>query len=474
MFCGTFRVLLKAQRAGMPSGARRVVFRTAETPVRGPASWGRTGSFAYTNSSQNIERRLPGPPSWRFRRRQHADEGYDGDSSDHDGRGMEGYPAWQQLPRRPISREKQQRLKTEEVNKRLHEQWDACFDDNVFRHTCHQADREALSAALRARLADEFATAARAALPACPSCSQPGLMEIASSEQLVYVALEGRVSVSHPVFRCTGCDGVHTAHPTSFGCFPATPTEPQVCYAVSLLQLTCKVGLVGPLPMEAWCDVLEAMHKWNGCTGSGSSAADSGPQRVWRNLSMAAQQWQRVASSAEDLRRYNITQIGSMGPQQPGHEEAAPASLMTGQPSAHVQSNDESAQGTPGAVALIGDPQTESAEQASVGPFFGPTYQCPCCWLTCQGAMADACMGITHLRAAGRAADSIQPLQQQTPFVEDCTIKDLLVQRRDLDPASLERPTCSEFLAASKGFSDRQARLHMQVSPSDQHLDSCL
>ena len=277
------------------------------------------------------------------------------------------------------------------------------------------------------------------------------MLSASSEQQLLYVALEGRVPVPHPVFKCAGCEGVHIAHPTSFGCFPATPTEPQVVYAASLLQLTCKVGNAGPLPMEAWCNALEALHQWNGCIEPDGSVAHGGPQRVWRRLSMAAQQWQRVATSAEDLTRYSIQPISRVA-----HEQGQ---FPTQEQRTDMEQERETAPEASGSPANNGDQQPAEA----LGPFIGPTRQCPSCFETCQAAMADACMGLTHLRAAGRAADAIQPLQQQTPFVADEEIKELLVLRRDLDPASLERPMCSDFLAASKGFSDRQARLHMQV-----------
>lgn len=231
--------------------------------------------------------------------------------------------------------------------------------------------------------------------------------------------------------------------------------------------------------MEAWCNTLEAMHEWNGCTQStqsDGSGEHGGPQRVWRNLGMAAQQWQRVVTSAEDLDRYNITHIGSALREQQGSQIAAPASPLTRHSSGDEPREARAAeQGAPrglGSGGVDEDEQAANAEQAAPadqaweGPFNGPTCQCPWCWRTCQAAMADACLGITHLKAAGRAADAIKPLQLQTPFVDDSRMKDLLVQRRNLDPASLERPTCSQFVAASKDFSARQDCLHMQVCDS--------
>ena len=444
----------------MSSGGRGVVFNTAEAPAsNGHAMpYGRTGHFSYTCRSPSLQVRRAGPPSWRSKRRQPTENAYDGDVSDH---GMD--EGWQQQPiRRLLSQQMRQTLRTEESNKRLHEQWDACFNDNVFRHTCQEADRQGRSEALRARLAAEFVAAAQAIMPACPSCSETGTLESAATEQLLYVAIEGRMSVSHPVFRCTAYDGVHVVHPTSFGCFPATPTEPRICYAASLLQLTCKVGLAGPLSMEAWCNTMEAMHEWSGCTDSNSSGSGRGTRRVWRNLGMAAQQWQRMVNSAEDLDRFNITHIGSQR-EQLRDQIAPPAASVARQDSGDGPSESREADEGPAPGGFDGDERAAQAEQAWEGPFIGPTNQCPCCYRTCQAVMADACLGITHLRAAGRAADAIHPLQLQTPFVEDSRMKALLVQRRDLDPASLERPICSQFVAASKGFSTRQDRLHMQV-----------
>ncbi|CAL8465393.1 g4929 [Coccomyxa elongata] len=65
------------------------------------------------------------------------------------------------------------------------------------------------------------------------------------------------------------------------------------------------------------------------------------------------------------------------------------------------------------------------------------------------------------MEEAARSASSISA-QRQTPVLKDDEIKELLMTRKNLDPAHLERPACSDFVAASKGFSERQARLHMQ------------
>jgi hypothetical protein len=191
--------------------------------------------------------------------------------------------------------------------------------------------------------------------------------------------------------------------------------------------------------MEAWCKVLETMHQHSGCAEEAVpiSMGIFNGDKVWRNLGMAAQQWQRMADSAECLDRYNITHIA---------------------PTTDKGSRDMQQLNT-----TEGGEMEEAKEIRGTLGFDGPTRQCPCCWRTCQGAMADSCLGITHLRTAGSAADSIQPLQPQTPFVNDAVIKELLIERKDVDPSALERPACSDFVATSKGFSERQQRLHIQV-----------
>lgn len=43
------------------------------------------------------------------------------------------------------------------------------------------------------------------------------------------------------------------------------------------------------------------------------------------------------------------------------------------------------------------------------------TWQsCPCCWKTCQAAIGDACLGITHLRSAAKNMHGIAAFYDAT------------------------------------------------------------
>ncbi|MGH3055792.1 MAG: hypothetical protein ACRDL7_12535, partial [Gaiellaceae bacterium] len=352
---------------------------------------------------QSSDRGRPGPPSWRFIQQDNRDTDADDDTA-----GDQLESAWEDQRGRVNTR----RLKTEEVNLRLQEQWAASFNDNAFRFTCHEAQHEQSNAALQASLAESFLSAAKGAIPVCPACSivhsesNFQTLQCASTEQLLYVTIHGRAAVSHPVFRCAACGDQRVAHPVSFGCFPATPTEPQVVYDRSLLYLTCKVSQTGPLAMEAWCKSLEALHQYSGCApeATPTNPGSSDGHKVWRNLGMAAQQWQRVADSVHNLDRYGVSHIAAQPEQPTAHHDDMPGGADELDAGQHGEAEE-------GQMEMAADDARLTME------FNGPMRQCPCCWRTCQAAMADACMGITHLRAAGCSADMIQPLQPQTPFV---------------------------------------------------------
>lgn len=106
-----------------------------------------------------------------------------------------------------------------------------------------------------------------------------------------------------------------------------------------------------------------------------------------------------------------------------------------------------------------GQSSTEDISRA----FAGPGVTCPCCWRDCSAACADACLGLTQLRAAGKASDFMRPNLRYSPFMEDEEVKATLALRKNLDPAALERPACSQFSAAAATASDSQQRLYVQV-----------
>ena len=72
---------------------------------------------------------------------------------------------------------------------------------------------------------------------------------------------------------------------------------------------------------------------------------------------------------------------------------------------------------------------------------------CPCCWKTCQAAIADACLGITHLRSAASKMHAIEPFYNHGPFLSDQTVQDFLTERRGLAAGLWEPPSCVDFKA---------------------------
>ena len=75
--------------------------------------------------------------------------------------------------------------------------------------------------------------------------------------------------------------------------------------------------------------------------------------------------------------------------------------------------------------------------------------QRPCCWQTCQAAVADACLGLTHLRSA--AWHGIQSFYDNSPFLPDEAVQSFieqrLEQRRNLTAGLWEASSCLDFEA---------------------------
>ena len=402
-------------------------------------------------------------------------------------------------PDMPKLAAKRQRIRNtaEEDNRRLHGQWSAPLADNTFRYTCWQAARSLRNAALHERLCQELA---RANLSTCPICSHHHaehefstlkLSQPMEQNSLTYVAVEGRVTVPVPQSSCALCGSLDFVHPVMAGAFPATPARPQFCYAIGLLALAHEVCLAGPMPREALCSALEQMHVMNDCTAG--QVSGKGSVCIWRHLGMAADQWWRIERASKDLSQYAVQPISpvqdardqadclevSGAHQAPGIHSAAtggPANRRaqgTGQPAAnaagqHAADGDQQmASGSREAEGGMSGAQEEPQPSAALRSAFPgpPSGDCPCCYRSCAGAMADACLGLTHCRAAGSASDFLAPHHAGSPFIADEITRARLTERRGVDPASLTRPSCSDFVAASSGLSERARAYHIQVCP---------
>lgn len=390
--------------------------------------------------------------------RQDADSSSDGE-----------HPGFDEPP--PDQRQRRRRS-AQEDNRRLHEKWDACLQDNVFLNTCHHAGWSARIAALQQQLQEEFQSSALKVLPACESCSGSGTAAVTWQQQegaarIVYVSVQGRAEVAFPAFRCSGCSASVTLDPIAFGCFPATPHRPMVYFSESLMVLTHEVSLAGPIAMTAWTSALEEVHLRFGCVADEALTAERLPQKIWRNLAVAVRQWRRMDAASHDANRFGIQAIPSALTLAAGQgSDMSERAQHSNQQAEHAAWQP---QGTAGlqeaALSHVEDTvMTVAAEQeAATVTTGGPTHQCPCCWRTCVAAVADACLGLTQLTAAGRASDFLEPKLPYNPFIPDREVKRLLSVRKELDPASLERPVCADFTAAALTASEPPKRLHVQV-----------
>lgn len=208
-----------------------------------------------------------------------------------------------------LPRRHQRRLTAKEENKRLHERWDACSGDNVFRNTCYQACRQARQAALQHQLKSEFSSAALAALPPCNACTAAGALQTEwemkeAAPRIVYVSINGRTDVPAPDYRCSGCGSSCTVDPVSMGCFPGTPERPLVYYSEALMRLTHQITLASPTSMVAWTGALEEIHNGNGCVSAEQRTRL--PQKIWRNLSVAVRQWRRMDAATHDINKLGV------------------------------------------------------------------------------------------------------------------------------------------------------------------------
>lgn len=408
------------------------------------------GSSLATHENR-MRRRPEGPlPSGRFPARGTAgtsDGVEDSDDNEHELAYFQGaQPAPQHRKRT-----------TEENNRRLHEQWTASLRDNIFMNTCFKAGAAERMASLQQQLKTEYYKTAEQSLGSCQACAFAELGHntfwelVDGAADILFVSILGRAQVSHPSFRCSGqCGTVVRLSPVSFGCFPATPTQPQVYYSEALLALTHSVRLSGPLPMEAWCAALEEIHIRNGCAAHVDIVSASLPKRVWRNLGSAVRQWWRMETATLDINQYSVQPISCAA--------AAVEDLQLSE----GEAEDIPEAGQPALAA--GESASRSTAVNTCGSEIkGPGHQCPACYKTCVAAMADACVGLTQLKAAGRATDFLEPQRNHSPFMGDPGVKDLLLERKRLDPAALERPLCAEFAAAAATLSGRQSRLNIQV-----------
>lgn len=100
------------------------------------------------------------------------------------------------------------------------------------------------------------------------------------------------------------------------------------------------------------------------------------------------------------------------------------------------------------AMTSLKDPSTYGVRHITEG-----FCSCPACWRTAVAAIADACLGVPRLQAAGRAQMSRNPLRPEgsSLWVSDSQVKTLILERRGVDIST----PCNDFKAAARAIGRR-------------------
>ena len=164
--------------------------------------------------------------------------------------------------------------------------WKERQPEHRFRRYCFLSHEQQRRQDFAADVQADFASRLGKLRPYCQKCDSAERFEAVSpAAPIVFAGITGYVTVGSPEYQCRcGCHVV--VHPISVGCFPATPSRPEVWYDNQLLALTAASQHAGPMAIQAYCSSLKQLYMFNGF--------DSGRAALWDNLGMAAQQWKRV------------------------------------------------------------------------------------------------------------------------------------------------------------------------------------
>ena len=164
--------------------------------------------------------------------------------------------------------------------------WKERQPEHRFRRYCYLAHEQQRRQSFTQNMQADFSTRLAELQPFCSDCGSAEYFQpVLPAAPIVFAGITGYVTVNSPEFQCR-C-GCHIAvHPISVGCFPATPSRPEVWYDNQLLALTAAAQHAGPTAIQAHCSALKQLYKFNGL--------DSGRSALWDNLGFAAQQWKRV------------------------------------------------------------------------------------------------------------------------------------------------------------------------------------
>ena len=164
--------------------------------------------------------------------------------------------------------------------------WKERQPEHRFRRYCYSAQEQQRRQSFVHHLQEEFASRLALLSPYCQQCNSAEYFQpVLPAAPIIFAGINGHVTVNSPELQCR-CGCHVSVHPIAVGCFPATPSRPEVWYDNQLLALTAAAQHAGPLAIQAHCSALKELYKFNGL--------DPGRPALWDNLGMAAQQWTRV------------------------------------------------------------------------------------------------------------------------------------------------------------------------------------
>ncbi|KAG2438299.1 hypothetical protein HYH02_010996 [Chlamydomonas schloesseri] len=114
--------------------------------------------------------------------------------------------------------------------------------------------------------------------------------QMASSEELLYVTLQGSVAVTQPSYTCKHCSYVRVIHSSEMGCFPSTPKQSRAWFDVALLRHVQHARAVNPTAASALSQTLALDH---------AAIGHSTPDSVLKAVPLAATHLARVEHMLE-------------------------------------------------------------------------------------------------------------------------------------------------------------------------------
>ena len=165
--------------------------------------------------------------------------------------------------------------------------WKERQPEHRFRRYCFLSGEQQRRQDFEAALIADFRARVSAVPLHCHACKTPDFIQpVLPAAAITFACINGFATVESPEHICCNCHKYVAVHPISVGCFPATPSRPEVWYDNQVLALTVTAQLSGPTAVQAQCAALKQLYLFN--------CPDTGRAAIWNNLGEASRQWQRV------------------------------------------------------------------------------------------------------------------------------------------------------------------------------------